>query len=113
MRALIAPLALAASLALPLSAQSATRYVKVDIVSHDGHGRHKGDGPTEVHMRAPLSLATSILECAQDSEIRINGKESKPMKADQLVKMLQESKPGDLLLEVNTSEGDHIKVTIE
>lgn len=113
MRALIAPLALAASLALPLSAQGATRYIKVDIVSHDGHGKNKGNGPTEVHMRTPLSLATSILECAQDSEIRINGKESKPLKADQLVKMLQDSKPGDLLLEVTTNEGDHITVKVE
>ncbi|HET8901466.1 MAG TPA: hypothetical protein VFM84_05960 [Holophagaceae bacterium] len=113
MRALLAPLALAASLALPLAAQAPTRYIKVDIVSHDGHGRHKGDGPTEVHMRTPLSLATSILECAQDSEIRINGKDSKPLKADQLVKMLQDSKPGDMLLEVTTNDGDHIKVTVE
>ena len=113
MRALLAPLALAASLALPLSAQAPTRYLKVDIVSHDGHGRRKGNGPTEVHMRTPLSLATSILECAQDSEIRINGKDSKPLKADQLVKMLQDSKPGDMLLEVTTNDGDHIKVTVE
>lgn len=113
MRALLAPLALAASLALPLSAQAPTRYLKVDIVSQEGHGHHKGNGPTEVHMRAPLSLATSILECAQDSDIRINGRDSKPLKADQLVKMLQDSKPGDMLLEITTNDGDHIKVTVE
>ena len=113
MRALIAPLALAASLALPLAAQAPTRYIKVNIVSHDDHGHHKGNDPTEVHMRAPLSLATNILECAQDNEIHINDKESKPLKTDQLVKMLQNSKPNDILLEMTTNDGDHIKITVE
>ena len=52
MRAVMFPLALAASLSLPLAAQTA-RFIKVDIISKtmlQHHNRHKDvDGPTEVH----------------------------------------------------------------
>ena len=118
MRAPIAALALAASLAFPLAAQSTGRFIKVDIVSKSGrHGHHgkdgKGDGPTEVHMRTPIALATSLLQCAEDSEIKVNGESKKGIKADELIKMLQNSKPGDMLLEIDTNDGDHVKVTVE
>ncbi|HJU84561.1 MAG TPA: hypothetical protein VJ600_10150 [Holophagaceae bacterium] len=114
MRAPLALLALAAGLALPLSAQASARFIKVDIVSKSGrHHHHKGDGPTEVHMRTPITLATSLLQCAEDSDIKINGETKKGIKADELIKMLTSSKPGDLLLELDTNDGDHIKVTVE
>ncbi|HJW32869.1 MAG TPA: hypothetical protein VJ505_05825 [Holophagaceae bacterium] len=120
MRAFLAPLALAASLVMPLAAQQA-RFIKVDIVSKDGmhhhhgaKGAHKGsDGPTTVKMRLPVSLATSALQCAQDSEIKVNGETKKGIKTDELVKMLQNAKPGDLLLEIDTNDGDHVRITIE
>lgn len=111
MRALIAPLALAASLSLPLAAQSA-RFIKVDITSKHHH-HEGGNGPTEVHVRAPLALATSFLQCAEDSDIKINGESKKGIKADQLIKLLEGSKPGDMLLEVDTNDGDHIRVVVE
>ena len=121
MRAVILPLALAAGLALPLSAQQATRFVKVDIVSKSFHPHAHGhaktdkpyDGPTEVHIRLPVNLATSILDMAGDGEIKVNGEKHKGMKPEELVKLLQNAKPGDLLLEITTDRGDHVRVTIE
>lgn len=115
MRAIMIPLALVASLSLPLAAQGA-RFIKVDIVSKSlhNHAKHKGvDGPTEVHMRMPISLAKGILDMAGDGEIKVNGESRKGMKPDQIQKLLAESKPGDMLLEVTTDKGDHIRVTIE
>ncbi len=116
MRAVMIPLALAASLSLPLAAQNA-RFIKVDIVSKTmahRHTRHQDvDGPTEVHIRMPISLAKGLLDMAGDSEIKVNGETRKGMKPEQLQKLLSDSKPGDLLLEVTTDKGDHIRVTVE
>jgi hypothetical protein len=115
MRAIMLPLALMASLSLPLAAQSA-RFIKVDIISKSmsHHAKHKGvDGPTEVHMRLPVSLANAVLDMAGESEIKINGEAKKGLKPDQLQKLLVGAKPGDLLLEITTDKGDHIRVTIE
>ena len=120
MRAFLAPLVLAASILMPLTAQEA-RFIKVDIVSKDGMHRHHGakgakgtkSSPTTIKMRLPVSLATSALQCAQDSEIKVNGETKKGIKTDELVKMLQSAKPGDLLLEIDTNDGDHVRITIE
>jgi len=115
MRAVMIPLALAASLSLPLAAQTA-RFIKVDIVSKSfhHHARQKdGDGPNEVHIRMPITLANGILDMAGEGEIKINGESKKGMKPEQLQKLLASSKPGDLLLEVTTDKGDHIRVTVE
>lgn len=115
MRAVMIPLALAASLSLPLAAQTA-RFIKVDIVSKSmhHHAKRKGvDGPTEVHVRMPISLAKGVLDMAGEGEIKINGETKKGMKPEQLQKLLSDAKPGDLLLEVTTDKGDHIRVTIE
>jgi hypothetical protein len=116
MRAVMIPLALAASLSLPVSAQTA-RFLKVDIVSKSvlqSRARHKEvDGPTEVHVRVPISLAKGVLDMAGEGEIKVNGETKKGMKPEQLQKLLSDSKPGDLLLEVTTDKGDHIRVTVE
>ncbi len=120
MRAFFAPLALTAALTMPLAAQQA-RFIKVDIVSKDGmHHRHgakgaqKGtDGPTTVKMRMPIALATSALQCAQDSEIKVNGENKKGIKTEELVKLLQNAKVGDMLLEIDTNDGDHVRITLE
>lgn len=115
MRAIMIPLALVASLSLPLAAEAA-RFIKVDIVSKSlhNHARHRGvDGPTEIHLRMPISLAKGILDMAGEGEIKVNGESKKGLKPDQIQKLLSESKPGDLLLEVTTDKGDHIRVTIE
>ena len=116
MRAVMLPLALAASLALPLAAQNA-RFIKVDIVSKtmlQHHAKHKDvDGPTEVHVRMPISLAKGILDMAGEGDIKINGEAKKGMKPEQLQKLLSDAKPGDLLLEITTDKGDHIRVTVE
>ncbi len=116
MRAVMIPLALAASLSLPLAAQNA-RFIKVDIVSKSviqSHHRHKGgDGPTEVHIRMPISLAKGVLDMAGEGEIKVNGESRKGMKPEQLPKLLSDAKAGDLLLEITTDKGDHIRVTVE
>ena len=116
MRAVMIPVALAATLSLPLAAQ-ASRFIKVDIVSKtmmQRHTRHKDmDGPTEVHIRLPISLAKGVLDLAGESEIKVNGETRKGLKPEQLQKLLSDSKPGDLLLEVTTDKGDHIRVTVE
>jgi hypothetical protein len=115
MRAIMIPLALAASLSLPLAAQTA-RFLKVDIISKSmlNHAKHKGvDGPSEVHVRMPITLASGVLDMVGDSEIKVNGEKKKGLKPDQLQKLLADAKPGDLLLEVTTDKGDHIRVTVE
>lgn len=116
MRAIMIPLALAASLSIPLAAQSA-RFIKVDIVSKSmmqHHHKQKGvDGPTEVHIRMPISLAKGVLDMAGDGEIKVNGETKKGMKPEQLQKLLSDAKAGDLLLEITTDKGDHVRVTVE
>jgi hypothetical protein len=116
MRAVMIPLALAASLSLPLAAQGA-RFIKVDIVSKtmmQHHAKHHDvDGPTEVHVRMPISLAKGVLDMAGEGEIKVHGETRKGMKPEQLQKLLSDAKPGDLLLEVTTDKGDHIRVTVE
>lgn len=117
MRALALPLSLALAFAVPVAAQQA-KFIKVDIVSKSGkmhrHNKEaKHDGPTEIHMRMPISLAKSVLEMAGDSEIKINGEAKKGVKPDALIKMLENSKPGDLLLEITTNDGDLVKVVLE
>lgn len=117
MRALALPLSLALAFAIPAVAQQA-RFIKVDIVSKSGkmhrHAKEaRKEGPTEVHMRMPISLAKSVLEMAGDSDIKINGESKKGLKPDALIKMLENSKPGDLLLELTTNDGDLVKVVIE
>jgi hypothetical protein len=123
MRALFLPLALAAVLAAPLAAQ-APRFIKVDVVSKSMKGHQNEDGPTQVHVRMPLSLAKSLLESVSDKEFKIHGsmnegKKSKRihkienLKFDQLVKLLEACKPGDMLLEVTTDKGDLVKITVE
>jgi hypothetical protein len=96
MRAIMIPLVLAASLSFPLAAQNA-RFIKVDIVSKTmhAHAKHKGvDGPTEVHVRMPISLAKGVLDMAGESEIKVNGETKKGLKPDQLQKLLTDAKPG-------------------
>lgn len=115
MRAVIIPLALVAGLCLPLAAQAA-RFIKVDVVSKTmrGHAKHKGvDGPTEVHIRMPITLANGLLDMVGDGEVKINGETKKGLKPDQLQKLLSNAKPGDLLLEITTDKGDHIRVAVE
>lgn len=113
----LAPLALTLLTVLPVAAQNA-RFIKVDIVGKS-MGRHhhskteKYDGPTEVHMRMPISLAKSVLEMAGDSDIKINGETKKAVKPDALIKMLESSKSGDMLLELTTDKGDLVKITLE
>ncbi len=112
MRALALPLSLALAFAVPAVAQQA-RFLKVDIVRKAGKTHHAKEGPLEVHMRLPLNLAKSVLEMAGDSEIKINGESKKGLKPDALIKLLEGSKSGDLLLEITTNEGDLVKVVIE
>lgn len=116
MRRFLAPLSLAILSALPVAAQNA-RFIKVDMVGKSiGHHHAKGqkhDGPTELHMRMPIALAKSVLEMAGDSDIKINGETKKAIKPDALIKMLETSKVGDLLLELTTDKGDLVKITLE
>lgn len=114
MRALLASCALFATLAGPLSADTA-RFIKVDIVSKSDLGHHhKGDNsPTEIHVRMPIALAHGVLDMAGGGDIKINGKASKDIKVEQLIKLLESSKPGDMLLEVTTDKGDIVKIAVE
>ena len=123
MRALALSCALAAVLAAPLAAQ-APRFIKVDVVSKSMKAKHHEDGPTQVHVRMPLALAKGILETVSDKEFDIQGtlnEDGKPkkvrrtekLKLDQLVKLLESCKVGDMLLEVTTDKGDLVKISVE
>ncbi len=116
MRAPFTALVLASALALPAAAQQA-RFINVHIVGKSMHGHHgkraSQDGPTEVKMRMPIGLAKSALEMAGDSEIKINGETKKGIKPDAMIRMLENAKAGDLLLELTTDKGDLVKITLE
>lgn len=123
MRALALSCVLAAALAAPLAAQ-APRFIKVDVVSKSIKAKQHEDGPTQIKVRMPLALAKGILESVSDREIRIHGTvdeggkakkvhRAEHMKFDQLVKLLESCKPGDMLLEVTTDKGDLVKITVE
>ncbi len=124
MRNLLATLALAFVTVLPMAAQTQTRFIKVDVVSKSMRHHHGEDGPTQVHIRLPLNLAKGILETISDQEIDINGTvdseggskkihKIQKLKLEQLVKLLESAKAGDLLLEVTTDKGDHVKIAVE
>ncbi len=127
MRRILAPLALALVTVLPATAQTSTRFIKIDIVSKSLMGHHhekNSDDPTEVHVRLPLSLAKGLLETVSDQEFCIHGSvdtdngtkkvnKKQKLKADQLLKLLESAHAGDLLLEVTTDKGDHVKVAVE
>jgi hypothetical protein len=124
MRHFLAPLALAFITVLPMAAQTQTRFIKVDVVSKSMKRHHGGDGPSQIHIRLPLNLAKGLLETISDQEIDINGTvnseegakkihKTQKLKLDQLVKLLESARAGDLLLEVTTDKGDHVKVAVE
>jgi len=124
MRHFLAPLALALVTVLPMAAQTQTRFIKVDVISKSMKHHHGEDGPSEVHIRLPLNLAKGILETISDQEIDINGTvnaeggskkvhKTQKLKLDQLVKLLESAHSGDLLLEVTTDKGDHVKIAVE
>lgn len=113
MRALL----LSCALLLPATlVAQAPKMVKVDIVQKSDFGHKKadkGDTPTEIKMRMPLSLVKSFLKTMEDSEVKVNGKDKKGFKADELLKLIETSKSGDLLLEITTNKGDLVKITLE
>ena len=126
MRALALPLSLALGLgALPSQAQQTTRFLKVDVLDQSGKHMHADhDGPTEVHIRVPLSLAKGVLESFAEQEIHVGGTldvdgvakhvdHIQKFKVVQLVKLLENTKAGDLLLQVDTGDGTHVKITVE
>jgi len=115
---------LVAALVLPVAAYSSQpsqspKFVKIEITSTSGfHSKHGGkvfgaDAPDNVEIRLPITLAKAILENIDENEIKINGKDKKGMKVDQLINLLQYSNIGDLLLEVKTNKGDLVKITLE
>lgn len=124
MRHFLASLALAFVTVLPMAAQTQTRFIKVDVISKSMKHHHGADGPSEVHIRLPLNLAKGILETISDQEIDIKGTvnaeggpkkvhKTQKLKLDQLMKLLESAKAGDLLLEVTTDKGDHVKIAVE
>ena len=115
MRALSATCALIVLLAVPLAAQTtAPRFLKVDVTSKNGLGHLKAEnGPTEVHLRMPLSLAKGMLEMALDGHVKIEGKGKGQVNVAQLLKLADTAKAGDMLLEVTTNTGDLVKIVIE
>ena len=107
MRALPALLALSLLAAVPAAAQT---FLKVDISQKSG--RHH-DGPTEIHVRLPMAMARGLLDVAGQTEVKVNGRTGKELKLDQLVKLLETARPGDLLLEITTDRGDLVKIAVQ
>jgi len=112
MRALPAILALSTVLAAPALAE-APKFIKVDITSKTMLQKKCPDGPTEVHIRVPVSLAKGVLDIAGEKQVKVNHKQMRDFKVDELVKLLEKAKPGDLLLEITTDKGDLVKITVE
>jgi len=107
-------------LALPVAAQ-VPRIVKIDIQvkSESILERHKTDKgrelPEAVEIRMPLSLVKAAWEGLDinEEEVKINGKDKKGVKMAQLIELLNDARVGDMLLEVKTSDGDVVKITLE
>ena len=114
MRALSATCALFAVLAIPVLAQAPARFLKIDITSKNGVGCCKSEaGPTEVHVRVPLALARSVVAMAMEGHGKINGKDRSKVNVEQLLKLVESAKPGDLLMDVTTNTGDLVKIAVE
>jgi len=115
MRALLLICALTAILAGPCLAQTPpARFLKVDISSRNGLGNLKAEnGPTEVHLRMPMSLAKGILDLAAEGHVKLNGKGHARIDADQLAQLVAAARPGDLLVEITTNTGDLVKIAVE
>jgi len=111
---------LVAALALPVAAQ-APKFVKIDIQlkSEALLERNRTDSgrelPETIEIRMPLSLVKASLENLdiREEEIKINGKDRKGVKVAQLMEILKDARAGDMLLEVKTSKGDLVKITLE
>ncbi|BDU76326.1 hypothetical protein [Mesoterricola sediminis] len=112
MRALPAILALSTVLAAPLKAE-APKFIKVDITSKTMIQKDNPDGPSEVHIRVPVSLAKGVLEMAGDKNVKVNHKHVRDIKVDELLRLLENARPGDLLLEITTDKGDLVKITVQ
>jgi hypothetical protein len=112
MNSVFATLALSTLLAGSAMAQ-APKFIVVDVVSKSSLSHHREDGPKEVHARMPISLAKGVLEMANSSEVKINGKMKKDFKVDQLMALLENARSGDLLLELTTDKGDLVKITLQ
>jgi hypothetical protein len=110
MRALVLSCALLTALAVPAAAEGA-HFLKVDVIHKSG--LHHENGPGEIHVRMPISLAKGLLDMAGSGDVQIHGKHMKGVKVEELEKLIQAAKPGDLLLEITTDKGDLVKVTVE
>ena len=109
------PTLLVAAFVMPTSAQEA-KFINVEIELHSkmmDNLKKKKELPESIHMRFPLALAKTFLKTLEGNEIKMNGKEKPGLKVDDLMAMLNEFKAGDLLLEVNTSDGDFVRITLE
>ncbi len=112
MNSVFATLALSTLLAGSAIAQ-APRFIVVDVVSKSSLSHHREDGPKEIHARMPISFAKGLLETANSSEVKVNGKTRKDFKIDQLMTLLETAKAGDILLELTTDKGDLVKITLQ
>ena len=108
MRTVLSSLVLSAVLAGSAFAQ-APLFLKVDIINKSCKD---ADGPTEVHVRVPVSAAKAFLAMAADNDIKLNGKHKK-LKLDQLSQLLETAKAGDFLLELTTDKGDLVKIAVQ
>ncbi|MCL1893044.1 MAG: hypothetical protein FWG02_02250 [Holophagaceae bacterium] len=112
----IVPCLLVAGILLPADAQT-PKFIKVEIeTSQTKSLLRQGKGseiPESVLIRFPIALAKTFLKTIEGNEIKVNGEEKPGMKADEILKLLNEFKVGDLLLEITTSDGDYIKISLE
>ena len=112
----LAPIFSVAALAMPAAAQSA-KFIKVEVRVPDSgpmskQGKKK-EFPESVNIRMPLALAKSFLKTIEGLELKVNGDSRPGCKVDELLDMLNEFRAGDLLLEVNTSDGGYVKISLE
>jgi len=109
---------LATAFVLPVAAQSA-KFINIEIYLETKALKERNnkvfgkDTPETVQIRLPISLAKAFLKTVEVDEIKVNGKNKPGLKVDQLKDMFDEFKAGDLLLEVTTSNGDLIRITLE
>jgi hypothetical protein len=64
-------------------------------------------------MRVPISMAKGMLDLAVDNHLKLNGKGQPKVSADQLLKLVADARPGDLLLEITTNSGELVKIAVE
>ena len=113
----------AARSAKTTQAAQVPKIIKIEVISQSGGIGKKGSvagdtgEPETVLIRLPIVLAkkavAKIVQKETKKEIILGGIDKSDFDIADLIDVMEGSKPGDILLEIQTGDGDLIKITLE